>query len=473
MAKEVQASEIEENLLECRRLLTRSVTDLPDYSTPEKIKARYANFIRESHKAYKEAEWVLIQGILDLENEIRVLKTEKDSVTTKQRIKQLQYWERLHGLFFNTFVWLAMGLDRSNVRKVFKGPKYGALADQNVDSILPYVKEENYNSDNFVVPLDFCSFACIADLMKIDFQPGKAPSIIFIEAKSGKVNEEMLDAIRANDEASYFKFFEQYGPKGIKQIERFFRQQFILQKSTDLMDTDPGVYEHPLNPDEKIVIASNETIPETYTSRLIDLLEASENRKFAVDEIDNCLVIGIINLIDEKFALLGDFDLRLFIYNIYINPAALNEPPNPSELMENFKRIELMDWREGFGSVVLQPIAARPIADKLLMDLLMGRKRLMYFFNAERFVQLCNANGIDARFTTLKEANRMKSQGEDKRLIAFNGRFIKVHNQGIEWTLGDGTFHEIFYNWVRPTSIIAGLDSRNLPIHQSQSKDAV
>ncbi len=411
--------------------------------------------------------------ILDLEDEIALLDAGKADATIKQRIGQLQYWKLLFELFFNTFIWLAMGGDRSKVRKVFKGVKYGTLANQNIDSVLPYVENENKNPDVFIIPLDFCSFAGVSDLMKISFQPEQAREITFLEAKAGRVNEEMLNSLFKNDEAVYFKFFEQYGSKGIKQIERFFRQQFIVQKSKDLIDADPGVYEHPLNSGEKIVITSNETLYETFTDSLIDLLEASDNRKFAVAEIDECLVLGIINLTDEKFALLGEFDLRLFVYHVYINPAALSEPQNPTELSKSLKRIELMDWREGFGSVVLEPIAERSISNKFLMDLLMGRKRIMYFFNAERFVQLCNATGVNARFTTVKEANRMRSQGMGKSLPLFNGRFIKCLYQGIEWTMGDGTFHEMFYNWIRPISIITGMKSGGTPIQESQPDDAV
>ena len=32
-----------------------------------------------------------------------------------------------------------------------------------------------------------------------------------------------------------------------------------------------------------------------------------------------------------------------------------------------------------------------------------------------------------------------------------------------EWSLGDGTFHEMFYNWVRPKSVIESLRSTKYP----------
>jgi hypothetical protein len=398
---------------------------------------------------------------------MRCLSASKEA-SSRKTIDQLGYWKLLLELSFNTFVWIAMRGDRSSVRKVFKGPKYGAVADQNVASVLPFVRQANQDPNQFVVPLDFSSFSCLSDLLRIDFEETKrALRISFIEAKSGHVNEEMIEAILSSEPASYFNFFDKYGSRGIKQVEHFFRQADTFKRKERLIHAEPGVYDNAADQDQPLIICADETPVEDYTESVIDALEASEYDQFAVVAIDNCLVLGVINNRQRETAILGDFDIRLFIYHSYINPPALEQPPDLSEFEDALKTIKLTDWREGFSSVVLEPIILRPIPDKYLMDLLMGRKELVYFFDAKRFVDLCQRNGLSADFTTVKEANRMKSQGTAKGLVEFQGRFVRYSRQGVQWLLGEGIYHDMVYNWIHPSSMINRLKATRLPVQGS------
>jgi hypothetical protein len=153
----IDSTKIENALLQCRRLLTQSVTDHPEYSTMEQINADIPSFVRQCHTAYKEASDLLIELILKIENKINQIKIIKDN-SLKDKISQLKYWQLLLELSFNTFAWLAVGWDRRKVKKVFKGPRYGALADQNIDLLLD---KANQKPNDFVIPLDFCKFCCM------------------------------------------------------------------------------------------------------------------------------------------------------------------------------------------------------------------------------------------------------------------------------------------------------------------------
>lgn len=457
MNNHIDSTKIENTLLECRHLLTHSVIDRPEYSKIEQIKADFPGFVRQCLAAYKKASDLLIELILKIENQINQIKTIKDN-SLKNKISQLKDWQQLLELSFNTFVWIAVDWDRSKVKKVFKGLKYGALAEQNIDSLLDYANKANQEPNDFVIPLDFCKFCCIGDLLIIRFQePEAILKFSIIEAKSGRVNFEMLDTIESGEQNQYFGFFEKYGSKGIKQMERYFRQRKILTDNIKLMSAKPGIYNSPAKKGEKLVILENETMKEDFGDKINQLLESSEKGEFSVDVIDECLVVGVINTTRTELATLGEFDIRLFIYNLYINPDALNNPPNSDELVNTLKMIKLSDWREGFSSVILFPPLVRSITDKYLIDLLMGRKRLKFFFNPNRFIDLCNRNGINAYFTTQKEANRLKSRGMAKGLMEFDRKFIRFFSQEIEYGLGDGTLGEVFYNWVKPISIVKQL----------------
>jgi hypothetical protein len=451
----VDQNRIEENLLECRRLLTSSVTDLPKFSTPQSIQENPLGFIRECHKSYKEAEEILIQLILEIEDETSCVNTRKGEPSTKSRVAHLNYWKALSEIFFNSFVWITMGWDRSAVRRVFKGPKFGTLTNQNIDSVLAYVRANNTDPDQFVIPLDFCRFTCISDVLKVILDVGnRSMRRDFIEVKSGKVNEDMLTTVQQRADDSYFRFFDRYGSKGIEQMQRFFRQQQIAYKSLELMQVESGVFENPVDRKEKVIIVTDDSASETYAHEIVQLFEAANRNEFAVSEIDHCLVVGVINDTKQALSALGEYDIRLFIYHTYVDPETLDGKPYPDDLNQVLMGIPLTDWREGFSSVVLQPLATCIVPDPYLMDLLFGRKRLMYFFNPQHFVHLCQKNGINAGLVTVRQSKLLKSQRTRRGLVAFDGKFIRISHENGEEIVGDGTLHEIFYNWIRPESII-------------------
>lgn len=446
---------IHNDLLECRRLFTRSVTDIPKYSTLEKIREDYPGFERECFKAHKAALRVLIDGILHLENLLTQANVANAPDSHKTETIKLGYWERLLELSYNTLVWVSVGMDRSNVRKVFKSPKYGDLAHQNIQSVLAYVSEVNKDPNEIAIPLDFCSFSPICDILKISYsESDNIRHTAFIEAKSGKVNDEMLETIDAGTMDAYFRFFDTYGERGIKQMERFFRQQIMLEKSQKLVNAEPGVYENPANPKEDLAILANEAQVHYFSDKVAQLLEKADQKEFAVDQVDDCLILGAINAEGEKMLMLGEYDVRLYVYHSFINPATLDGAPYPPNLHEILSTIKLVDWREGFGSVILEPITLRHIPDQYLIDLLLGRKVLKFFFNPQKFVALCNDNGIKTDFTSTKEANRLRSFGFTKGVVDFDGRFIRFSVGDFTGTFAEGPFHDMLFNWIHPMSII-------------------
>jgi hypothetical protein len=436
---------------------------MPEYSTQEKIADSFPGFQREVLKAHKSALRLLVDRILWLERLLAETTGATHPRSPNMRTLKLHFWKRLLEMGYNTFVWIYVGMDRSNTRKVFKGPKHGDLASQNIASVLQYVNEVNKNPNQIAFPLDFCSFSPICDILQISYsEDEKIRRTQFLEAKSGKVNDEMLQTIDARTPDAYFKFFDTYGEKGIKQMERFFKQQSMLHKSHKLINAEPGIYQNPESGKLPLIILPNEAKVVHFIDKITELLEKAERKEFAVDAIDNCLVVGALNGEDESIQMLGEYDVRLYIYHCFFNPATLDGAPYPDDLPEILSRITLIDWMEGVASVVLEPILLRHLPDKYLMDVLLGKKRLKFFFNPESFMTLCDENGIRAEFTTTKEANCLRSSGSAKGLVEFDGRFIRLFLGDAVGTFGDGFLHEMLFNWVRPTSVIEQLKQHKL-----------
>jgi hypothetical protein len=144
----------------------------------------------------------------------------------------------------------------------------------------------------------------------------------------------------------------------------------------------------------------------------------------------------------------------LYIYHSFINPAALDGAPLPENLPQVLAAVGLIDWLEGLGSVVLSPILLRNLPDAGLMDLLLGRIRLKLFFHARSFVALCSTNGLDARLIDRKTFNRLHLSDSDEGLSKFNGEYIQFTAPESIQVMGDGTYHEMVFNWVYPKIII-------------------
>ena len=191
------------------------------------------------HSVYKQASTLIINPILEIEELLIQLSIIKDSSQYK-KIIQLNYWKIILELSFNFFIWIAAMWDRSSVKKIFKGPKFGTLKEQNIDSLLNYMYKANQEPNDFIIPLDFCRYCCIGDLLEISLkEPELVLRLSVYECKSGKVNDEMLDIIRNQDQTQYFDFFDKYGSGGIKQIERYFRQMTILTENSKLLFAEP------------------------------------------------------------------------------------------------------------------------------------------------------------------------------------------------------------------------------------------
>jgi len=393
----------------------------------------------------------------------------RDRDSSSSRISRLRYWKLLLELFFNTFVWIAMGLDRNDVKRIAKGPKYGALKYQNIDDTLAWIAEQNKNRDVRAIPLDFCSFGCVCDVLKITRDPTRGLTRDLIEMKSGSVNAVIYETIGKGTEEAYFGFFDKYGDKGIKQMHRVFKQQDALRRNTELLGAGRGVYENPDKPEVQLIIAEDDKPRQYFTETVARLLGASDKGDFAVDAIDECLVLGVVNTENKDRYVLGEFDLKLFIHGIYVEPH-LAKPRTPDELIADFKQLKLREWRQGFGSVVLFPLPERRLPDNLLMDLLLGRKLLKFFFNPYVFVGLAQRSGIRMEFLSKKATGRLKAKGHAKDIVDFDGHAIVVSDEISEVTLGHGTFDEIFYNWVRPASIIESFRGVKYPEFDERTK---
>ena len=338
---------LERDVLRCRYLITRGATDKLGLRDLESIEQHRELFVAECNAVFKKAQDILVQNVLALEEQIAVLN-KKDQSARRQRAK-LKHWKSILEACYDAFIWIASRNDRSNASKIYKGLKYGKLSAQNIESVIEAARRFNGDSHSFAIPLDFSRFSCVCDLLLIEFAAGKM-AMSFFEVKEGKVNEAFFDTRSAGTQEAYFAFFEQYGEKGIQQGRRCFKQEKVLQDRTATFNAPPGVY---IGAEEVRKIIQPTTTYEILTREVEDLLDKARRGDYEVEVFDNCLVLAAVDTSSRHRFALGQFDVRLFVHEAFVEAGAVSRLGS-SEFAKELNKIGLTDWLEGLASIFLK-----------------------------------------------------------------------------------------------------------------------
>jgi hypothetical protein len=438
----MEQSDLERRMIRCRYLITRGAIErlgIRDLSGIEKDKEV---FIRECHSVYKKAQSVLTSSILEIESELERMSPEERG---SPLLRKYLHWQRILESSYESFLWLRFG--PSDVPDIYKGPKHGRLTAQNIESALSTMRRFNEDSSIFAVLLDFTRFSCIADLLLIPYKGRTA----FIELKEGSVNETMLNAIKARNEAQWIEFFDKFGEKGIKQTERFFRQEQSFSEKSRRIEALPGTY---ATDKGALVVVESSVEPQYFTSAVDEICEKARQGKYAVDAIDDCLVVAALDTTSKEKYAIAEFDARLFVYNAYFASSDA-EDRLPDDLVERLKKIEFTNWLDGLSSVFLIPLLLRPVSTRTFLDILFGRIRLLTYFHAPSFLRLCRESGLKAGFVREKWTNRLRSnQGWRKGdYPTFKGRALGYMSGTIPMVMGSVRLHNIEFNWQKPSSV--------------------
>ncbi len=119
-------------------------------------------FISELHRLHKKAAQILIDTTIELESDLkRVSETGKNA----SEANKYRHWLASVASCCETFVEFAF---RScDVHHLYKGPRFGSLDQQNVQSVLKVTEEINKSPHLFAFPLDFTRFSCTGDVLCI------------------------------------------------------------------------------------------------------------------------------------------------------------------------------------------------------------------------------------------------------------------------------------------------------------------
>lgn len=302
----VDQSTLERKIKKIRFHMARSLTRLPEFSSRKNIQKNKGRFLRRLHAEYKTAQELLISTYLEVEEDIAKAKDQSE-VHTKE------HWISVLELCFNTFVWIAERWERDRVKRVFKGPKHGSTKSRNVSSVLTVVRDMNKRSRDFAIALDFSSFECIADILRIRIDSKSNAAVSeYMEVKEGRVNDEMLETIKSKSTDRYLEFFQKYPDSGIKQMQRYFRQAGTCYDRLAMMRADQGgLFE---TPEGTLLIQVASTKRNYYLKSIKELLRHLKTEPFACFVVDGCLWVGAARMGDPVAI---DFVVRHSIHHIF------------------------------------------------------------------------------------------------------------------------------------------------------------
>jgi hypothetical protein len=167
-----------------------------------------------------------------------------------------------------------------------------------------------------------------------------------------------------------------------------------------------------------------------------------------------------LTYIDEFEKLIANLDVKNYSYAIIEDIISIgiyqNEMIHMGDILipllnkEMFgKEYPVCNYRQKFKMPISEPIFYYGLSKKTIFDILFGRINIVMSINLDKFIELCNLQGLEARYLSEKETRRRKSQGEIS-LFEFEKKNIMIGDT----ILGDGIITRMLFDFVRPSSII-------------------
>lgn len=442
---EMDQPTLERRLLRCRYLIHRAARHRLGLTDKPRTDGGHDAFIREWHRAQKKAEQLLIDTTIELESDLkRVTETDKDS----NDAYRYRYWLTLVASCCETFVFLAFR--PCDIQHLYKGPRHGSLAEQNVQSVLKIVNEINQSPYAIAFPLDFTRFSCTGDLLHVERRPD-GQHVAVVEVKEGEVNEAFHQARAARTPEAWFEFFDKFGDKGIQQAQRVFKQDKEFFKRQARMQAEKGIHK---DEDGTRVVIESEVPLEHFVPVVESVCSKARKGEYAVEVVDGCLMIAAVDATSKERAMIGEFDARLFALNAFIAPGIGTE--SPQRIATELAKVNLIHWLDGLHAIALAPLFVRPLRPRTFLNLAFGRIRLLCFFHPPAFIDLLQSAGIRAELFTRKHTNRLRSvqgwRGNDLPPL-HEGRAIAYYVGEVPFVVGSMRLHEMVFNWARPASL--------------------
>lgn len=431
--------------------INKPAGDSDRFKSSKEISEDLNSFISEVHATWKKWHKKAIKEIMMFDamqkaDRKRPIGGRNGIIFKEWTTYMLQLWRRIN----DSIVWLMSGDQRHFMKRLCLYRKRGPISEANPE--LAYSTIEVLNSDPTLIAIwnDATSSVDVGDVTLLN---KRINQINFIELKGGTVNAEIMKLNKSVDASEYQerfkKFVNTYGSKGIKQLERFERQESRNEQILKLIKNEKGM--DPVT-STFLDIQELQCQDEDYDGELRDLLyELEGNKKEAYCLIDNCLWIYANN--DSSLSL--SEVTQNFRELLTKKESRLHPQLKMNQSMWSDTGITPINW--GFDLPASRPLFLRNLDPIHIGDIAYGalQHRLLLYLDWEKFGQLFDKAGGEFGWSTDKQARRERAKAwMDRRSVIVNGRIPQFRFGYFFGFISGATLIRIMFDGTRPQSVV-------------------
>lgn len=423
-------------------------------------KTKKANFVKFVHEGYRLGQDLLIQELIENEKESRDLKTkQKDFRRNKRReeakkidheLNKLKYQEYVLRNLADSLAWLLMQGQHWVARRWFSGStNRPSLLNSNIESL--HVAAEHYYKDNpngFALYTDLTSFIDIADLIIVTEDLKLQP----VEVKEGVKAGEVLNFIDKVMESEEFKP-EDMGIEKLENPKKFFDQ---VERTVKQMSKGSRLTK----------LLSEEKGPDPFTGQPTVIGEVTEPLRFYHEVV--------YNMFKELETSIWSYQIIEGI--IHIGMYREGALPVSTQLFKETVSLQtkeeypIISYTSQLRSPIKEPIFQKPYGLDNVMDLVLGKTKMLLFVDLDALIQLFETRGVNARWLTRKETQKIKETGERFTTpFEYKNRAISVGKKEYSLILGDAFLSRLMYDSLLPESLVE-MYREKLSIHQNRDE---
>lgn len=412
---------IQDELPKLIRMLREPAGDDPRFASLETIEANRHAFTEKVHSTWKYLHGRSLDEILGIE---KVLSSERRKKLPRDFVWYLErtiaIWRRIN----DAIVWGILGGQDHVIRTVCHRKHRPRLTDANPIALRRFL--DNFNSDPQCIAIWSDATTCI-DVGDVVCRSFSGTLNGFVEVKEGAMNDRIFELLEVKGEPEQIlkeivAFADKHGPRAVKQLERFLKQQRRYNQFMDIIDHDRG-----FDPrrDAEVTIRENEVPLASYDQELQLIIDASE-RGSLLRRIDRCLWVYVdremAKGLDEKIA---SFERGLAEASP-ITLQWLREFFGPNEL---FKPVVLegnLDCPEAI------PLYLRQLEPETVRDVLIGKLMFSVFLFVDwsELGRIAADLGAELAWSSTKKGRSQRAKPYSQRRLTVGDRIPRLQLRG-------------------------------------------
>lgn len=417
------------------------ITQKPlDFRFPDKITEQdKVEFLIQVRKGFRLGQQQIIEEILPLlkhNQDLKAKELEAKRTKNKEELQQiineknlLDFKIKLLRHFADFIAWQIFRNDYYKAKRFYSGSRTRPdLLHSNLQSVLKAVDHFHNEDDlNFALISDLTSFIDIGDILLV-----KSKGMFVVECKEGNVQQKVFEFIDELEKDDFDPKKVDYSDKNSKffdQVDRTLNQLKKGGRVIEFINTEKGT--DPFS-EVKIDVVEATNPREYYFEYLMHLFEESKENNSTYGEVEEVIYIGVYR--ENKIA------PSRFVFDYIVK-----------ELYQNYI---VIDYLSLVGMPLKEPLFFKPFGTEIIFDLMFGRLKLFLAINLDKFIELFNKKGIEAKWLQRKETHKLLENGMRFKPFVHKNRAIQIKVNENKIVLGDSFLIYLLLDNITPSSLV-------------------